>query len=119
MKQRIITAVIALLALLLVLFVVPEPVALVVIVAVMLTGAWEWSAFLGFTARTGRLVYVATIAALLAAVSFLSVDVSLILQVAMLWWGIALIWALPPTLETEIPAWIAGLVLALNKSVTR
>ena len=47
MKQRIITAVIALLALLLVLFVVPEQMALLVIVAVMIAGAWEWSAFLG------------------------------------------------------------------------
>ena len=47
MKQRIITAVIALLALMLVLFYLPNEVALIVIVAVMLGGAWEWSAFLG------------------------------------------------------------------------
>lgn len=111
MKQRIITAVIALLALMLVLFVVPEQVALLVIVAVMLAGAWEWSAFLGFTARTGRLVYVAIIAALLAAVSFLSVDVTLILQGAMLWWGIALIWTF--FFPTAIPLAVRWLVGAL------
>jgi uncharacterized membrane protein YccC len=39
MKQRIITAVIALLALFLVLFVVPKQVAMLVIVAVILAGA--------------------------------------------------------------------------------
>ena len=46
MKQRVITAVIALLLLTLVLFFVPPMVAQVVIIAVILAGAWEWSAFL-------------------------------------------------------------------------
>ena len=111
MKQRIITAVIALLALLLVLFVVPNQIALFVIVAVMLTGAWEWSAFLNLAGNAGRLIYVAMIAALLAAVSFLSVDVQLILQLAMIWWGIALIWSF--FFPTAIPIAIRWLVGAL------
>ena len=46
MKQRVITAVVALLLLIIVLFAVPPVVAQVVITAVILAGAWEWSAFL-------------------------------------------------------------------------
>jgi len=111
MKQRVITAVIALLALLLVLFLVPEWAALAFIVVVMLGGAWEWSAFLGTSSRAGRLIYVAVIAALLAAVSLLAVDVTLVLQAAMLWWVIALIWTF--FFPTAIPVAVRWLVGAL------
>lgn len=114
MKQRIITAVVALLALLLVLFVVPGTVALAVIAAVMLGGAWEWSAFLGVEGNTGRILYVIAIGALLAAVTFLPVDARLILKVSMIWWAIALIWMF--FFPTPIPVavrWIVGGVLLL------
>jgi phosphatidate cytidylyltransferase len=112
MKQRVITAVIALLALLLVLFVVPDWAAFAVIVAVMLGGAWEWSAFLGTESMAVRLVYVATIAALLVAVSFLVDDVTLILQGAMLWWFAALIWTFffPTAIPTPV-RWLVGAVI--------
>ena len=93
MKQRIITAVIALLALMLVLFVVPSQVAKAVIVAVILAGAWEWSAFLNLTGNAVRIAYVLGIAALLAAVSLLPVDTGLILEVSLVWWVAALIWS--------------------------
>jgi len=112
MKQRIITAVIALLALLLVLFVAPEQLALLVIVAVMLGGAWEWSAFLGVTGNATRFVYVAVVAALLAAVSFLPVDTELVLQLALLWWVAALIWTF--FFPTPIPSairWLVGILV--------
>ncbi len=81
MKQRIITAVIALLALMLVLFLVPQQIAMLVIVAVMLGGAWEWSAFFGLSGNGGRVLYVIVISALLAAVMFLAVDAALIFKV--------------------------------------
>lgn len=112
MKQRIITAVIALLALLLVLFVAPKQLALLVIVAVMLGGAWEWSAFLGVTGNATRFVYVAVVAALLAAVSFLPVDTELVLQLALLWWVAALIWTF--FFPTPIPSairWLVGILV--------
>jgi len=109
MKQRITTAVVALLVLMLVLFVVPDSVALLVIVAVMLGGAWEWSAFLNASGNAGRLAYVATIAALIAVVSFLAVDAELILKVSMVWWLLALIWTFFfPTPIPSVIAWLAG-----------
>jgi len=109
MKQRIITAVVALLALMLVLFVVPELVALCVIVAVMIAGAWEWSAFLGFSTSSGRLIYVATIAALLAAVSFGGIDAALVLRGAILWWVAALIWTFFFPTSIPLPVrWLGG-----------
>jgi len=109
MKQRIITAVIALLVLLLVLFVVPQQIAMLVIVAVMLVGAWEWSAFLRLSGNVGRIVYVIAIGALLAGVSLLPVDVNLIFEVSLVAWMGALIWTF--FFPTPIPAvvrWLAG-----------
>ena len=47
LKQRIITAVFAVAALLLVLFVLPSAAAQIVVALVILVGAWEWSGFLG------------------------------------------------------------------------
>jgi phosphatidate cytidylyltransferase len=109
MKQRIITAVIALLALMLVLFYVPAEVAMIVIVAVMLAGAWEWSAFLGRQGTGVRVVYVIIIAALMAAVTFLNVDAALVFQVALAWWIAALIWTFFfPTPIPVVVRWLAG-----------
>jgi len=109
MRQRVITAVIALLALMLVLFVVPEYVALIVIVAVMLAGAWEWSAFLDVSGNTVRVAYVVAIGALLVAASLLSFDTDLILKVSMVWWVTALIWSFFfPTPVPTVVRWLSG-----------
>ena len=113
LKQRIITAVIALIALLVVLFVVPPIVAGVAIVAVILLGAWEWSGFLQVSGLPLRILYVATIAALLVLVSLpLASYTETILQVALVWWLGALIWTF--FFPTQIPAlvrWIGGALL--------
>jgi len=109
MKQRITTAVIALLVLLLVLFVMPQQIAMLVIVAVMLAGAWEWSAFLRLSGNVGRMVFVIAIGALLAGVSFLPVNANLIFEVSLVAWMGALIWMF--FFPTPIPAvvrWLAG-----------
>lgn len=109
MKQRVITAVIALAALFLVLFVLPKQVALLVIVAAMLAGAWEWSAFLELSGSIGRIAYVAAIGALLAGVSFLQIDAQLILKVSLVWWLLALIWTFFfPTPVPTVLRWLAG-----------
>jgi phosphatidate cytidylyltransferase len=112
MRQRITTAVIALLLLFIVLFLAPPAVAQVVIVAVVLGGAWEWSAFLGGSGAATRFVYVAVVGAMLAALSFPAIDAVLVLQVSMVWWLIALIWMF--FYPTPIPLavrWIGGVAV--------
>ena len=113
MKQRVITAVIALLLLMLVLFVVPPLVAQIVITAVILAGAWEWSAFLDTSSNGVRIAYVAIIGALLVAVTFSAgVDAGLLFKISMVWWLIALGWTF--FYPTAIPAavrWLVGIVI--------
>lgn len=109
MKQRVITAAVALLVLIAVLFYVPASVALAVIFLVMLGGAWEWSAFLGIESAAARLAYVIIIAALLVATNLLQLDPTLILKVSLAWWFAALIWSF--AFPTPIPMavrWLAG-----------
>ena len=113
MKQRIITAVIALLALLGVLFLIPPAAAQVVIALVVLAGAWEWSAFLTGPTASVRPAYVVLIAALLAVVTFVpGVDTALILKVSLVWWLAALVWAF--MFPTPVPAalrWFGGVAV--------
>ena len=92
MKQRIFTAVIALAGLLLVLFAIPAEVAQAIMFAAMVAGAWEWSAFLGASGRTTRILYLLLIAAALAAVTFLAVDTQVVFKLSLVWWLSALIW---------------------------
>lgn len=109
MKQRVITALIALAFLLLVLFYAPQELALIVIAAVMLAGAWEWSAFLGTYGRAARASYVAIIAALLAAVSVADFDASWVFQAALAWWVAALGWTFfYPTAIPSFVRWVSG-----------
>ena len=113
MKQRVITAVIALLLLTLVLFFVPPMVAQVVIIAVILAGAWEWSAFLGASGNGVRIVYVCGIGVLLAAVTLApGVDASLVFKISLLWWMIALVWTFfYPTAIPIAVRWIVGVLI--------
>jgi phosphatidate cytidylyltransferase len=113
MKQRVITAVIALLLLMLVLFVAPPLVALVVITAAILVGAWEWSAFLGTSGSGVRTAYVGGIGVLLAAVTFApGVDASLLFKISMVWWLIALVWTfIYPTAIPITVRWIVGVLV--------
>jgi phosphatidate cytidylyltransferase len=109
MKQRVITALIALLALLAVLFYVPDEVALAAIVLVILAGAWEWSGFLDVEAVWMRYVYVGFIAGLVAAVTLLDVNESLVFVVALAWWLAALIWTFFfPTPIPTVVRWLSG-----------
>ncbi len=112
MKQRIITAVVALLILMVVLFVVPGVVAQAVIVAVVLGGAWEWSALLGGSGLVSRIVYVSIVGGLLAAVTLSPLDSGLVLQAAMAWWLAALVWIFyyPTPIPTAV-RWLGGVAV--------
>jgi len=115
LKERVITALIAVAVLLLVLFVLPQAVAQVVVALLILAGAWEWSGFLGTGSTAVRAGYVILIAVLMALVTWLAPQINGVLfQVALLWWACALIWTL--FYPTPIPAavrWIVGVLVLL------
>lgn len=112
LRQRIQTAVIAVVVLLTVVFVLPPTATLLVLAILILAAAWEWTAFLGVEQRAARVGYVAAIGIVLAA-AWLSVpallSIELLLALGGLVWLIAL--AVLPRYPVAIPralAWIAG-----------
>jgi phosphatidate cytidylyltransferase len=115
LKERVITALIAVAVLLLVLFVLPQAAAEVVIGLLILAGAWEWSGFLGSRSTALRAGYVILIAVLMGINSWLAPHINgLLFQVALVWWVCALVWAF--FYPTPIPAavrWIAGVLVLL------
>ncbi len=110
LKQRIITAVIALAALGIVLFVLSPFAAEMVIAIVVLAGAWEWSAFLGTRSLPLRIVYVSLLAAGMAAINLAPTAAAVpVLKLALLWWLLALVWTF--VFPTRIPIawrWLCG-----------
>ena len=70
LKQRVLTAVAALGTLLIVLFVLPPVMKQVVIIVLILIGAWEWSGLLKLESMSMKLAYVILIAAFLTIASF-------------------------------------------------
>ena len=71
LKQRVITAIIALAVLSLVLFVVPQPVARGFVAVLIVAGAWEWAGFLFRGGGPRRWIYVIFIGAGCSARCFL------------------------------------------------
>ena len=113
LKQRVTTAVGAVALLAVVLFVVPPLVAELVIAVVVLAGAWEWSAFLGGKTKLTRIVYLVCVAGIMATVGLFWPDyVDRVLQVALVWWALALVWAFfYPTPVPEPLRWIGGFLV--------
>jgi len=110
LKKRFITSVVSLVILGAVLFVVPAVVARLVITAVILIGAWEWSGFLSLAGNAARFAYVAVIAALMASIMFVVPEMSdRLLQLACVWWFVAFLWTF--AFPTPIPSavrWLCG-----------
>jgi len=110
--QRILTAIVAAALILLVLFAFPAPAAKAVIAAIILAAAWEWAKFLSLYRAAARLTYVATIGALLAAVTWLTPSpdaAAVILKIGLVWWFAALIWVFfYPTPISRPVGWVCG-----------
>ena len=116
LRKRIITAAILVVVLLGILLWLPPVATVIVVTALVLTGAWEWSAFLRPTVSIARAGYVALIALLLLGARYLAADPDvrhLILVAALLWWVVALGWII--FAPRSVAPWSAGLagVLAL------
>ncbi len=123
LRQRVITGLIALAVLLVLLFVMPalavkpaEYIFKIVMAALILAGAWEWSGFLKLGSNGARLGYVGLMAALLAAVVVLADDhtVELVFKAALAWWFVALLWVFMfPTPIPRIAGWICGALVLI------
>ena len=115
LRTRVITAVIAIVALAAVLFTIPPAAAKVVLALVVLAGAWEWSGFLGNSAPFVRYAYVLIIMLLMAMiVFFLPGDAMLLLQIACGWWFLAFLWTFfYPTPIPLVVRWICGALVLL------
>jgi phosphatidate cytidylyltransferase len=116
LRKRIITAVVLAVLFLAVLLWLPPIATVIVVTALVLAGAWEWSAFLRPTLSIARVAYVALLALLLLGVRYLAADTEvrhLILITALVWWLVALGWII--FAPRSVASWSAGLagVLAL------
>lgn len=115
--QRILTAIVAGVALLVVLFVLPPLAAEIVIAAFFLAAAWEWSGFLALGGAIGRLSYVAVIAALLVTVGWVlprEAAVEVVLRIGLAWWFAALIWVFfYPTPIAKPIGWLCGALVMI------
>ena len=116
LRKRIITALVLAVLFLAVLLWLPPIATVIVVTALVLAGAWEWSAFLRPTLSIARVAYVALLALLLLGVRYLAADPEvrhLILVTALVWWLVALGWII--FAPRSVASWSAGLagVLAL------
>jgi len=113
LKQRVITAILALAVLGIVLFLLPATLARLLIAALFVAGAWEWGGFLG--ARPVRVAYATMITVLVAVFWGLAGETELIdnvLRLALAWWFAALVWML--FFPTPIPkpvGWVCGVLV--------
>lgn len=116
--QRISTAIVALLLLGIVLFVMPAKYVPLVIAALMLAAAWEWSGFLQATSMLTRVVYTSLVGIAMMAVWYLmpgTVVVSSIFWVACTGWLAAFIWLFfYPTRIPGVLTWAGGLVAIVS-----
>ncbi|MFT6552135.1 MAG: phosphatidate cytidylyltransferase [Zhongshania marina] len=120
LKQRIITAVVIVLALLAALAYLSMPVLSVVFGLIVLLAAWEWSDLSGLSSKVSRISYVLVCAALMAAAAwktnlFAGVDQSEVKEIviaASLWWAIALLWVKSYPLSAGLwgSLWMRGLI---------
>lgn len=112
-KKRVATAAVLIAVLLVVVLWLPPVATVVALTLVVLAGAWEWSAFLRITRLWQRLVYVAVVAVLLPLVWHYSANadgLKLVLQIAVVWWIVALGWVMfAPRLVSSSAAAIAGI----------
>ncbi|HEX4267821.1 MAG TPA: phosphatidate cytidylyltransferase [Steroidobacteraceae bacterium] len=115
LRKRVATAAVLIVMLLVVLFWLPAIATVAVLTVVVLTGAWEWSAFLKLSAPRARAGYVALVAMLLP-LAWLATrtpaGLEALLGLALLWWLVALMWIV--VAPRRVRPWSAGLAGLLS-----
>jgi phosphatidate cytidylyltransferase len=129
LKTRILTAVVLVVLLLGVILFMPPIATVIAVTAMVIAGAWEWSAFLRAPAIAIRALYVAAVVILLGVawhVTSTPHGRNRVLLVAVLWWVVALAWIVfaprraSPWLAALagmlalVPAWMALMRLRLD-----
>jgi phosphatidate cytidylyltransferase len=129
LKTRILTAVVLVAVLLAVVLLLPPIATVVAITAMVIAGAWEWSAFLRAPAVAIRALYVAAVVVLLWVawqVTGTPQGRNRVLLLAVIWWVVALFWVIfaprraSPWLAALagmlalVPAWMALMRLRLD-----
>jgi phosphatidate cytidylyltransferase len=112
LRQRVLTAVVGVVALVIVVFLMPPRVALAFYAAAVLFAAWEWSALVRLKGSGARACYVAAIAVLMALASNYAVAPEPYRQLLIVtagWWAIALLWLMfIPERVSRVAAGVAG-----------
>ena len=109
LKERVLTAILLVAALLTVLFVLPEDVGVVLFGVLMLIGAWEWSALAGIHAPAARAAYTFGLALL---IGFLAWSVPTGRMPEPLLWAQLVLWAGASVLRARFPAPIPAALAA-------
>lgn len=126
LRQRVITALILGAVVLLGIFFLPQVGLMTVVAALILAGAWEWSAFPKLPGTAARVTFTLLIAAGIAVIWWVGIGsprFDNVMTGAGVWWLIALLWiAFMPTVINPgsgalagilvlLPAWLALVVL--------
>ncbi|MEQ9562231.1 MAG: phosphatidate cytidylyltransferase [Woeseiaceae bacterium] len=115
LRQRILTALAAIVVVMIALFVLPESATRLVVASLMLLAAWEWSNLLRIENEIFRACFVALIAALMAVIWLFMPDpfqVGKIFGLAVAWWVFAFAWLFfHPTVIPPLLAWICGVLI--------
>ena len=114
-RQRLVTALILIPVALAVVLWLPEALTALVFAALVLFGAWEWSAFMRVSSTALRLMYVLASGALMVLAWAGTADhdvLTTVLAIAALWWIGAFVWiALFPTHVSPAAAAICGMLV--------
>ena len=110
MRQRVLTAIVALASLAIVLFWLPPIAVQFVLALLVLAGAWEWSGFLDGASPGTRAGYVAVIAASIIGFSTVLAPYSeQLLLISLAVWLIAFLWIFAfPTPIPAVARWLGG-----------
>lgn len=121
LRERVLTAIVLAVGLLIVLFVLPPTFTTMLVALVVLAGAWEWSAFLRLRERAVRYAYTVLVGLgyLLAWTYTLAPGaLAWLLGLAALWWLAALAWVMfAPARGSSVAAAIAGLFVLIPAGV--
>lgn len=117
LKQRILTAIVALAVIAIVIFVLPQLYARLFVAALFVAAAWEWAGFLFADNVSWKMLYVGFIVILIGIFFAVLPDAALlgtILKAAIAWWAVALVWLFVyPTKITPAISWICGALVMI------